>query len=91
MSITRPYINVIINLLKSPDQSTFNWQVLSYLHHRRVVWEVESYSLNSLNDLMMEIFRSRLSEGYQVSLEFDQFGSRKQSKKMSHFGANYAN
>ena len=29
------------------DPSGFNWHVSSYLHHRRVVWNVESHSLKA--------------------------------------------
>ena len=54
-----------LGLPTQTEQQT-RWQVQSYLHHRRIIWEIESYGLSTLNDLMMEIFRERLAEGYQV-------------------------
>ena len=54
-----------ISLQPQNEQQT-KWQVQSYLHHRRIVWEIESYGVPSLNDLMMAIFKERLQEGYQV-------------------------
>ena len=48
------------------DPSGFNWHVSSYLHHRRVVWNVESHSLKAVNDILMESFRGLLSERFQV-------------------------
>ena len=63
--LTSPLTWSKLGLPTQTEQQT-RWQVQSYLHHRRIIWEIESYGLSSLNELMMEIFHERLNEGYQV-------------------------
>ena len=53
---------MIRKIFKSP----FDWHVSSYLHHRRVVWDVQAHEIKVLNDILMAVFRERLNEGFQV-------------------------
>ena len=48
------------------ESSTPNWHVFSYLHQRRFVWEVKCHHINALNDIMMDLFKDRLDDGFKI-------------------------